>query len=118
MTTTINHTNLEYLKLMTGGDTEMEKTMLEMLMIELPDEFEKMKALHSAGDWDQLTKVSHKMKSTLAFIGNDIMTNANARIEKLTKAKEGLELVPELMATFENSLPDVMQELNLIVASY
>ncbi len=117
-TTTINYTNLDYLRLMADGDKEMEQTMLEMLLVELPGEFEKMKILHEEKNWDELGKVSHKMKSTLAFIGNEELTNANARIEILSKNKEDLQNVSNMMAQFGNLLPVVMHELNQIAASY
>ncbi len=114
----MNHTNLDYLKLMADGDKEMELTMLEMLLVELPEEFGKMKALHGEEDWEELGKVSHKMKSTLAFIGNEDLTNANARIEILSKNKEDLHTISNMMAQFGDLLPEVLHELNEIAASY
>ena len=123
MQTVMNLINLDYLKLMSDGDADMEQTMLEMLMDELPNEFEKMKELHMSKDWQALTKVSHKMKSTLAFIGNDDMTSANLTIEKLTKQENELNGEDELtigamMKRFDDRLSPVMTELKQVASTY
>ena len=118
MQVTMNHTNLDYLKLMADGDRDMEQTMLEMLLSELPEEFAKMKSLYQEQNWEELSKVSHKMKSTLAFIGNEDVTAANKQIEQLAKSEVGLEIIESLMATFENRLPDILAELKQIFKTY
>ena len=122
-TTTMSHTNLEYLKLMSDGDQEMEKVMLEMLLDELPSEFEKMKTLHAAQEWKELSKVSHKMKSTLAFIGNADMTGANLKIEQLTKQEslpsaDEVQVIGAMMEQFGEVLPEVMGELREVFEGY
>lgn len=118
-----NLINLDYLKLMADGDSDMEHTMLEMLLDELPSEFEKMKSLHGAQNWKELSQVSHKMKSTLAFIGNEEITAANLTVEQLTKkdnppSTEEIISIGKNMQAFENLLPDVLNELKEIAASY
>ena len=123
MHTIKNLINLDYLKLMADGDRDMEQTMLEMLLDELPTEFDKMKSLHNNQNWEELSKVSHKMKSTLAFIGNEEVTAANLKIEQLTKQKtqlngEEITLLGENMKSFEGLLPTIVSELNHIAASY
>lgn len=118
MNTTSTHTNLEYLRLMADGDRDMEQTMLEMLITELTDEFEKMKGLLQEEQWEDLGRVSHKMKSTLAFIGNDTMTNANLGIEQAAKHTRDLERVPELVKLFGERLPDVVEELRGTLKNY
>ncbi|MEO1257929.1 MAG: Hpt domain-containing protein [Bacteroidota bacterium] len=123
MQTIKNLINLDYLKLMADGDREMEKVMLDMLLTELPSEFEIMKSLHYAQDWKELSKVSHKMKSTLAFIGNEEITEANLKVEQLTKqgtppTNEDIICIGDNMKTFENLLPAVINELNQTAAKY
>ena len=118
MNSITSHTNLEYLRLMADGDRDMEQTMLEMLITELQEEFEKMKAHLEKKEWGELGKVSHKMKSTLAFIGNEEMTNANREIEQSAKHLKNLERVSELMDIFGEHLPAVMSELRQTLIEY
>jgi HPt (histidine-containing phosphotransfer) domain-containing protein len=103
--------SLDYLDLMTEGDNEMRNTMLAMLLDELPAEIAKMRPLFEAKDWHELREVSHKMKSTLAFIGNDTMTEANKKLELIAKNPEGNEAIKGLILILEEHVPIVMEDL-------
>ena len=111
MTGTNNYTNLDYLLLMSDGDEEMVQTMLGMLLDELPEEFNKMVYLHQAQKWEELAKVCHKMKSTLAFVGNEKMTQANRNIELAAKSSKNLENLPGYFEEMSSLLPHVLQAL-------
>ena len=110
-TSTATCINLDYLRLMADNDDEMIQTMLGMLLEELPEEMGKIRELCQAENWDELTRVSHKMKSTLAFVGNDDMTNANKELERITKYKTDIQLAPSLVAILDAHLPQVMSAL-------
>jgi HPt (histidine-containing phosphotransfer) domain-containing protein len=111
MGTTTACINLDYLRLMADNDEDMIQTMLDMLLVELPDEMGHIRALYDVENWDELTRVSHKMKSTLAFVGNNAMTNANKELERTTKYKTDMHLIPNLVSVLEANLPPVMEAL-------
>ena len=77
--------DLSYLELMADGDDFMKKTMLDMLIEEMPPEIEKLRGAYLSQDFVALKDVAHKMKSTLSFVGNDAMTEANATLELIGK---------------------------------
>lgn len=81
--------NLDYLELMSDGDIDMKKVMLEMLLEELPVEVKKLADFSIEKDMSNLSAVSHKLKSTLAFVGNETLDNTNKAIEKIAKGEEG-----------------------------
>ena len=103
--------NLDYLEMMSDGDDSMKKTMLEMLLEELPLEFGKMTELLEQENWETLNSVSHKMKSTLAFVGNEEMTNANKQIELMAKSDPSTESLKDLINSLERLCPMVISEL-------
>jgi HPt (histidine-containing phosphotransfer) domain-containing protein len=109
---TANCINLDYLRLMADNDEEMIQTMLAMLLDELPSEMDKIRELAAAENWDELTRVSHKMKSTLAFVGNEAMSTANKELERITKYKTDLHLTASHVATLDEQLPSVLQALS------
>ena len=109
--TTYKYINLEYMEMMAEGDDSMKMVMIEMLLEELPQEIEKMNALTAEGNWSELTAVSHKMKSTLAFVGNDKMTEANKQVEFHSKEEENTDTIPGLMAEMTQLYPEVIKEL-------
>jgi HPt (histidine-containing phosphotransfer) domain-containing protein len=104
--------NLDYLRLMADGDEEMIQTMLGMLLEELPEEFEKIKFSYQEKNWEELRKVGHKMKSTLAFVGNDELTTANKEIERLVKEELELDRIQHLIEIMDNIMPNVLQDLH------
>lgn len=109
-----NFINLDYLDMMSDGDLEMKKVMLDMLFEELPTELAKMRELANSGEWKELSSVAHKMKSTLSFVGCDAMTTANTDIE--TMCKDGISdasRVATKMETLESNLDNVMTELKM-----
>ena len=110
--------NLEYLNMMADGDDDMKATMLEMLVEELPEEMEKMKTLYEASDWNELREVSHKMKSTLGFVGNVAMTEANKEVEEIGKSggTEHVEKLPKLLGILFDTYPKVVEELKAELA--
>lgn len=108
-----NFINLDYLELMADGDEAMKKIMLDMLLEELPTELQKMRQLADAADWQELSNVSHKMKSTLAYVGNDEMTITNKTVETLCKSGENLDEMNALIIALENQLDKVFPELKM-----
>ena len=108
---TFLHINLEYMDMMSDGDADMKKTMLEMLIDEMPEEFQKMRNAIQANNWAELASVSHKMKSTLAFVGNDEMTSANKELEMIGKTQEGADNASTLMDTLLSKYQVVEVEL-------
>lgn len=109
--TTYDYINLEYMEMMSEGDPSMKKVMIEMLMEELPQEIDKMEALSVECNWSELMSVSHKMKSTLAFVGNENMTETNKQIESLSKEVCDIDKIPGLVGSLKNLCPKVLNEL-------
>ncbi len=103
--------NLDYMDLMTDGDVSMKKLMLEMLFEEIPKEIQKMGPLYADENYEELRQVSHKMKSTLSFVGNKEMTVANQTIEHNAKNRTDLQSIPSLLKTLEALYPKVISEL-------
>jgi len=111
------HINLDYLDLMSDGDEDMKKVMIEMLLEEVPAEVTKMNQSQQIGDWNQLKELSHKLKSTLAFLGNPTLTTSNERIETIAKTENGLEELPSLLEAITSTYPLVLEELKLVFAT-
>lgn len=108
---TPKYIDLSYMELMSDGDADMMKMMLELLFDEPLEEIKKMHRLYNKENWSELRAVSHKMKSTLAFVGNDNLTNTNKRIESIAKDVNGTEQLPELITTLETIFGKALVEL-------
>jgi CheY-like chemotaxis protein/HPt (histidine-containing phosphotransfer) domain-containing protein len=103
--------DLGYMELMSDGDIEMKATMLSLLFEDPVLEMDKMAVLAEEGDWDELKKVSHKMKSTLSFVGNEQLTALNKDIEQSALSKENTEEIPNLIAQLKELFSKALVEL-------
>ena len=103
--------DLTYLEMMADGDDFMKKTMLDMLLEEMPPELEKLRGAYLNQDGEALRQVAHKMKSTLAFVGNDAMTEANATLEAIGQDGTGLQRAAPHLETLERLAPGVLAAL-------
>lgn len=109
--------NLEYLELMADGDPEMKVVMLDMLITELPEELAKMRREFDEQAWEILGSTSHKMKSTLSFVGNPQMTGANKDIESICKEGENLTQIGDMIKAMEELVPSILVEIKQEVAN-
>ncbi len=112
--TTLSYVQLDYLETMTDGDADMMQTMLDMLIEEIPDEIRKMNETLAQKDWQELFQISHKMKTTLSFIGNETMININKTLEHCSRYEESLAELPALVQQLDELSVKVVEELQTI----
>ncbi|RMD71300.1 MAG: Hpt domain-containing protein [Bacteroidetes bacterium] len=103
--------NLDYVELMSGGDKDMQRTLLEMVLQELPQELALQQEHARTQSWEALGEISHKMKSTLAFVGNEQLTEWNKQVEQNAKRHQDLDKIPELVAQIGQLAPRVIEAL-------
>ncbi len=103
--------DLSYMDMMADGDNDMKKIMLELLFEEPVQEIESMYPMLKSEDWDSIERVSHKMKSTLAFVGNDTLTETNKKIEHNSKNRVNLEKLPKLIKILDVLYKKVLVQL-------
>ncbi len=109
--TVYQYIDLNYIELMAGEDELMKQLMLEMLLDELPRELDKLYEHYEYQEWDELRRVSHKLKIVFAFLGNDLLSSANRELEQLLRFRTGLEKLPELITIIQKIYPKVLEEL-------
>ena len=110
--------NLEYLEIMTDGDQEMKKTMLELFLDEPVSDIKLLNNLFKQNDIVTLAFVSHKLKSTFAFLGNERLSSLIKSINDNAKNNiniEGIQAqINELQDLFSLVLEEVKAELKNI----
>ena len=113
--TTFNYIQLDYLETMTEGDTEIMQTMLDMLISEIPEEIEKMNHCVATKNWSELFELSHKMKTTLSFVGNVDMINTTKTLEHCARHEVSLDEIPAMVKKLTDLAPPVIDELRQVL---
>jgi HPt (histidine-containing phosphotransfer) domain-containing protein len=103
--------NLNYLRLMVGNDPATVRSILTSLVARLSIELDEVVALCEAEHWDELTLASHKLKSSLAFVGNEQMTAANDELERLAGSRSELHRAPGLVRDLAARLPSIVRAI-------
>ena len=105
------HLNLSYLESLIGDDAETMAVIFSTLLEEVPEEIAKMERLINKQDWHSLHEVSHKFKSTLAYIGNDEIFDANQSVMMNARNLEKLDEIPALLEIVKNSWRFIQPEV-------
>lgn len=103
--------DLSYMDLMADGDNDMKKVMLELLFDEPVEEIQIMQQMVKENDLEGIRAKSHKMKSTLAFVGNETLTKTNMEIEEIAKTEKNIEKLPRLINDLDKLYQVVLVQL-------
>jgi HPt (histidine-containing phosphotransfer) domain-containing protein len=103
--------DLTYLDSLIGDDAETKQVILSTLLEEVPEEIQKLKDALASSDWNELHEVSHKLKSTLAYIGNDAIFNVNQDIMMAARNMENLEQIPAWLDSVATLWDDIQPEV-------
>jgi len=104
-------TDLSYLQSMSGSDSKFIREMVEIFREQIGEYSSEMPRLLAASDYENLSKIAHKAKSSLAVMGmnaeadllKDLEIKAHDRIETHSY-KEMIDLFIERSALALNEL--------------
>lgn len=112
---TEQYINLEYMDLICGGDIEMKQTMIAMLLEEIPEDLNNLNFFHDSQDWENLGNLSHKLKTTFAYLGHDETAECNKQIERITRYNEGdYSELRGLLDAINRNMDGLMVELKAV----
>jgi signal transduction histidine kinase/DNA-binding response OmpR family regulator len=84
--------NLDYLKEVSGGNSEFEKTMIEQFLKQAPGELESMKEAFNKNNYPELAHIAHNFKTSVSFLG--LTNNLNYYLDYI-ESNAGIENVNE-----------------------
>ena len=117
MSIEFRHINLAYLEHVTEGDRAMQRDLLNVLVRELQTDIPALRAHLDAGRWRELADLSHRLRSSLAFAGNERVTWVDTQIEHLAETEGNRGELPGLLAELEAAVPSLVAELQVAAAA-
>lgn len=106
--------NLSYLDRITGGNENLRKQILELLLTETPDELQRLEELTLAKNWPRVRGIAHKMKSTATYMGlNQTLANLKL-IEENANVQTNLEEIPKWVSEASKNLKRALEALTAI----
>lgn len=83
-------TDFTYLKKIAPSDSELIDDMIDLFISNVPDYVDHIKASYQQNDRDTLCRTAHKMKSSVNYMGIDVLFNLLQDVEAQAQAVESL----------------------------
>lgn len=106
-------TNLTYLNEISKGDANFIKEMISIFLSESPDEISQLGKAITSVNFDKIRSVSHHMKSTIPFVGLDLLIGKELeQIEDLALNKKDIQTISTHFLKVQAVCQQAYQELS------
>jgi CheY-like chemotaxis protein len=103
--------DLTMVQTISGGDSAFIKKMVQIFLDTIPPSIDQLKDELQKQNWDALSKLAHKMKSTIDSMGIDRLKDVIRTIEANGKQKNDLDSLPAQVMQVDDVLNDCIQQL-------
>ena len=93
-------TDLNYLKTMSGGDSKFIREMIDLFREQIEEYKSIMPELLQKGDYDGLSKVAHKAKSSVAVMGMIQVAELLKELEILANEQKEVDRYESMVTHF------------------
>ncbi len=107
--------DLSYLEMMSDNDPEMKQTLIEMILADVPKELDLLEKAIQEHRWDDVRKISHKLKSTTPFVGNAELDEYNKSIERNCINNYNLDAIPSIFTKTKDMFSRAFTELEAVL---
>ena len=94
-----------------GGDEGFIRKMVALFIETVPHNMQELNNALQAGNWEQVGKTAHKLKSTIDSMGIKSIRQEIRTVETNAKQMESLAEIPGLVATIDNVIKECIGQL-------
>lgn len=103
--------DLSMIQSMSGGDEGFLKKMIRLFIETVPQNVKELTAAVSAENWEQTSKMAHKLKSTVDSMGIKSIKDDIRLVESNAKQQKDLAEIPNLVRKIEAVIHDCIEQL-------
>jgi len=107
------NTDLNYLESMTEGDKGLIKELIGIFSTQVKEYSAQMQKFLDEKNWDELSKLAHKAKSTVAIMGMKDLSEILKQLELLAKEGKKVDTYSEMIDHFSSECKIAIAELKL-----
>lgn len=104
-------TDLAYLKNMSGNNSALITEMIGIFTEQIREISEDMQQTLDRMEWESLSRVAHKAKTSVAIMGMSDLANSMKELEINAHKGTNQELYPELVSKFMMECAEAIEEL-------
>jgi PAS domain S-box-containing protein len=109
--TASNSYNLDYLRSVSGNNSEFIQEMIGTFLQTLPNILDEMEKSVTECSWEKLSRLAHQIKPSFTLMGLDVLRSKILYIEEHGKTRRTEEL-PAVVSDFVQRCKRVMEELS------
>ncbi len=110
--------DLSYLRDISGGDEELFFELIDMFISQVPEYQKQLQQELSLGEWEQLGRTAHKVKSALTMMGLNDLAAEMKLLEQQAKNGEDTKSYPQSIKRFINETTEAVKELKEVKKNY
>ncbi|MEL6650076.1 MAG: response regulator [Bacteroidota bacterium] len=110
--------NLDYLKEISGGDAGIISKTIQKFLETTPEILNQMDNHLEEGDHNNLGRAAHKLKSSVAFMGIDMIKETILEIERITKTGQDVDQLGQHVTKVRTVLEQGYTELEEALQSF
>jgi HPt (histidine-containing phosphotransfer) domain-containing protein len=103
--------NLDKIREMAEGDEEFIQSVISVFLEEVPEDLGGLETAVGSGDYEQIYKLSHKIKPNVDLLGMENTRALALEMETLGKNRENLEGIRERFPRLKKDVEQVIIEL-------
>ncbi|HJU46337.1 MAG TPA: response regulator [Chitinophagaceae bacterium] len=103
--------DLTTIRSISGGDENFVKKMIDLFIETVPQNVEELNKALAEQDWEQVSKMAHKLKSTLDSMGIASVKQDVRTVEQNAKNKESLKDIPALVGNISTTVAACIEQL-------
>ena len=93
--------DLSMIRSVSGGDPAFIKKMVLLFIETVPQNVKELVEATATQNWEQVSKMAHKLKSTVDSMGIKSIHGDIRKVEAQAKSREGLEQLPQMVMQVE-----------------
>ncbi len=109
--------DLSDLYAMAKGNKGFIREMAEMFVAQNPGDIAELEKGIALGDYDSISKVAHRMKTSVGFIGLKVLMKPLHELEQLGEQQQGIEEIRGKFAPLKAGCIDAVAELKALLQS-
>lgn len=103
--------DLSLIEAISGGDTDFIRKMIELFIETVPPNVQELNDCLLNQNWDGVSKLAHKLKSTLDSMGIESVKEEIRTIEQSAKTRQNLDVVSALMYRVTSTVNTCVKQL-------
>lgn len=104
--------NLDYLKNISGNNSEFIQEMITTFLQTLPGTLSEMKEATKSSSWEKLSRLAHQIKPSFTLMGLDVLRTTILFIEEHGKAGTKTDELPGVLEDFTEKCHAVLEDLS------